>query len=130
MKVIFLSLCLTLSISAHAQSSCPVKMGKSGYDYLEKVAALATKASSCAKASEIVTACAMGTSGDYKIAYAASARCEKFMPKMSEKDTEAYDYMHGKCNEKYDPNESMNKSSSAFCHLSVVKVFVDILPEE
>ena len=77
MKITILNLllipCLTFSISAHALDQCPVEFGND--DYLGKVGELATNATSCYEATEIVSACALGASGDVYTVSAANDRC-------------------------------------------------------
>ena len=115
-----------ISFSAQAVEECPVQFGNS--DYIEKVAELATNSSSCYEASEIVTACALGASGDVFTVGAAIARCEKDLPTMSAADKKTYDYLNEKCSDKYSSmSGSMYRSMNVFCHLSVSKLFTDLL---
>jgi len=120
---------LSLSLSAHALDQCPVEFGSE--DYLDKVAQLATNSSSCYEASEVVSACALGASGDVIMVAAALNRCERDMPVMSEKDQQTISYLKTKCNDKYDSMDgSMYRSMKAFCHLSVTTLYVDLLSTE
>lgn len=129
MKSILSLVVVLFSLSTHAYENCPVEFGKD--DFLEKVATLATEANSCWEASEIVSACAISASGDVYTVGAAIARCNKDIPAMSKKDQETYSYLKNKCNEKYDSMEgTMYRSMNAFCHLSVSKLFVDLLSRE
>ncbi|MBC7538955.1 MAG: hypothetical protein H7281_09045 [Bacteriovorax sp.] len=130
MKSTILTLTFVLfSFSAHALDNCPIEFGTE--DYLGKVADIATNATSCYEASEVVSACALGASGDVYTVSAAIERCSKDIPEMSTKDTETYNYLGSKCNGKYDSMEgSMYRSMNAFCHLSVTKLFVDLLSKE
>ena len=58
-----LSLALALfSFSVFSIDACPVNSNENGF--AEKVSALASKAESCSKASDIVTACALGSGQD------------------------------------------------------------------
>ena len=129
MKSRFLSLFLALfsiSISAHALEKCPIDFGND--DYLEKVALLATNSPSCYEASEIVDACALGSSGDVYTVGAAIARCEKDFPVMSTQDQQTFSYLKNKCDEKYDSMEgTLYQSMHAFCQLSVSKLFSELL---
>lgn len=132
MKISFLSLllvpCLTFSISANAITKCPVKAGTG---YSAKVEKLATNASSCNQASEIVNACAMGPSMNIVTVTAAITRCEKDVSKMSQEDAQAYSYLTKKCADKYTSStETSDRSGYLFCHLSVTKLFVELLSKE
>lgn len=131
MKSTILSLSFVLfsiSISAHALETCPVDFDQ---DYLEKVSELATNAGSCYEASQIVSACALGASGDVVTVGAAIDRCAKDIPAMSRKDQNTFSYLNAKCNAKYDKMEgTMYRSMAAFCHLSVSELFVDLLSTE
>lgn len=124
-----LSVSLFTSFSANALDACPVEFGND--NYLEKVAELATNAGSCWEASEVVEACALGASGDVFTVGAAIGRCEKDIPAMSRKDKKNYSYLKEKCNAKYDKMDgTMYRSMNAFCHLSVAKLYVDLLSTE
>lgn len=126
MKATILSLIAILfsfSISSYALE-CPT-------NDLDKVAQLAMKASSCYEASEIVNACALGASGDVFTVSAAIARCEKDIPTMSKKDAQTYSYLNQKCNDKYESmSGTLYMSMNAFCHLSVTRLFVELLSKE
>ncbi|MGZ3807860.1 MAG: hypothetical protein ACXVCE_07225, partial [Bacteriovorax sp.] len=90
-----------------------------------------TQSASCYEASEVASACALGASGDVYTVGAAVARCEKDMPKMSEKDAATYSYLNEKCNDKYASMEgTLYMSMNAFCHLSVTKLFDELLSKE
>ncbi len=50
---------------------------------------------------------------------------------MSKKDEQTMVYLKNKCNEKYDSMDgSMYRSANAFCHLSIVELFVNLLSKE
>lgn len=130
MKISVLALLsLLFSFSANSLENCPVEFGTD--NYLEQVAELAAKAENCYQASEVVGACALGASGDVYTVGSAITRCERDIPTMSKKDTETFNYLKTKCNEKYDSMEgTLYRSMNAFCHLSVTKLFVDLLSIE
>lgn len=129
MKSSFLTLSLAffaISLSAHALEKCPVDFGQD--DYLEKVADLATNASSCYEASEIVDACALGASGDVYTVGAAIDRCQKDFPVMTPEYQQNFSFLNNKCTEKYESMEgTLYLSMNAFCHLSVSKLFNELL---
>ena len=131
MKSTFLTLTLsllTISFSAHAIGQCPVEMGD---NYLEKVAKLATNATSCYDASAVVEACALGASGDGFTVSAAITRCEKDIPAKTRRESRTYKYLNKKCDDKYEGMDgTMYRSMNAFCHLSVTKLYVEILSKE
>ena len=125
---IILSLVLFSSV-ASALDNCPVEFGNE--DYLEKVAETITASDSCWAASEVANACALGASGDVYTVGAAIARCERDMPVMSKADATMYKTLNDRCTEKYSKLDgTMYLSMNAFCHLSVTRLFLDLLTHE
>lgn len=128
-SILLLTIALCASFSAHALDKCPVDFGND--DYLQKVSDVITNSASCYEASEVADACALGASGDVYTVGSAIARCEKDIPAMSEKDAKTYSELNQKCQDKYSSMEgTLYMSMNAFCHLSVTKLFNELLSTE
>ena len=122
-------LAFVISLPSHAQEECPIEFGNE--DYMDKVTELILEAPSCYEASNLVNACSMGASGDAYMVGVTIKKCEKEIPKMSQKDSELYFELNAKCDKKYSKMRgTMYISMNAFCHLPVTQLFIEWLRVE
>lgn len=129
MKTLIVALFTVIFSNTLMAMECPITMENN--NYLETVAQLAADASSCYEASEIVTACALGASGDVYTVSSAIGRCEKDLVKISKEDKKSLEYLKRRCNEKYSSMEgTLYRSANAFCQLSATLFYSNLLVEE
>ena len=127
MKIlIFILATIATSSSLLAIDECPVKFGDENYS--AKVSTLALEAHTCHEASEIVSACSLGSSIDIFLVGSAIERCERDMTTISKTDKTSYDYLNQRCDDKYASMEgSMYRSANAFCRLAATRFFHNLL---
>ncbi len=124
MKILILLSALFMGASAIADE-CPVVMRDDRY--LDYVIHNIEAANSCWEAKNIAESCALGAGGDVGVVAVAMDVCERHMPKLSARELEMKNSMHERCNKKFeDMDGSMYRSATAFCHLSVQEMFVNL----
>lgn len=129
MKTLIFILLITSFSSSLFALECPITFGDENYS--EKVSSLTLEAKSCWEASEIVSACSLGSSIDVFLVGSAIERCERDMTALSKADKASYSYLNQRCDDKYASMQgSMYRSANAFCRLSATKFFNNILTEE
>lgn len=106
-------------------SECPVEFGSD--NYLDDVQKIIKTKKSCSEASEIVEACAMGSSMDVQFVSAALNQCSKRINGSTSVKALAKT-SNELCIKKYKKSEgTLAMSARAFCQLEVAKLFDNLL---
>jgi hypothetical protein len=129
MKNTFIFATLILSSSLSFAAKCPIQFGTN--NYLDKVVVRISQTSSCEAAAKMAESCALGASGDLKIAPAAVQKCEAdFVSKMDSEETKTYKNLRTRCQTKYENQQgTIYLSMMAFCQLNVSRLFSSLYTE-
>ena len=112
----------SISSGAAAAVECPFEHGP---NFLDDVLKAVSRAESCDASVELANACALGVSGDFSTAGAATARCENdFGTTLTPLERTNYLALKEKCRAKYlGHNGTMYVSFAAFCKTRVAQTY-------